>query len=372
MTTSRITAAFLGAQHPHVFPRLDVALSRTDVDVLGLFDNNPSTRSQLAERIRVKVVSDPTEILDKRPDLAIIDGFDHENPAYVAQAVDHCRALLIEKPAAPNLTAMEQLVHRVKDSGVHAQVGYMYHYSPAVTHARTILESGVLGALTLARFHAAAPVGCGAEIWQSLPQDMGGAFFTDGCHMLDHVVHLIGEPTRVTGKVLMIKTGPETEADIFKSNLFGGLGGSSTLRLGSLMHEDAAVAMFEYPTMLATFDFTSWEAHNWVEAWNMTFYGTNGTLEVGLVPPSYNLWVRKPSAGYERGWHSWRGTGSAVGPGASLLADENYQAELDDIISHLKHNHAPDWTRLDEALAVVRVADAVYRSAAEAENAPTV
>ena len=358
-----ISVAFLGAQHPHVFPRLELALSRGDVHVTGLFDNDVTTRNRIGERYAVDVLSDPHQLLATRPDLVIIDGFDHENPAYVEQAVAHARALLIEKPAAPSLEAMERLVRQVKEKGVHAQVGYMYHYSPAITHSRDILASGVLGPLTLARFHAAAPVGCGAEIWQSLPEDMGGAFFTDGCHMLDHVIHLLGEPASVSGHILKISDGPEVEADIFKGGLFGGLGGRSTFRMGNLVHEDAATALLKYPTMLATFDFTSWEAHNWVEAWNMTFYGANGTLEVGLVPPSYKLWVRQASADYDRGWHSWSGTDSALGTGASLVADENYAAEMDDLLTRLKENRAPDWKRLDEGLAVIRVASAVYRSA---------
>lgn len=358
-----ISVAFLGAQHPHVFPRLELALQRDDVEVAGLFDNDAATRSRIRERYRVQTWSDIQELLASRPDLVIIDGFDHENPTYAEQVIGNTRALLIEKPGAPNLESMERLVRQVKEHGTHAQIGYMYHYSSAITHARDILASGVLGPLTLARFHAAAPVGCGAEIWQSLPEDMGGAFFTDGCHMLDHVVHLLGEPTSVTGHVLRVADGDEVEADIFKEDLFGGLGGISRFRLGGLLHEDAATALLRYPNMLATFDFTSWEAHNWVEAWNMIFYGANGTLEIGLVPPSYRLWVRQPSNGYSRGWHTWSGTGSALGAGASLLADDNYSAEMDDLITRLKQNLAPDWTRLDEALVVIRIADAVYRSA---------
>lgn len=97
----------------------------------------------------------------------------------------------------------------------------------------------------------------------------------------------------------------------------------------------------------------------------MVFYGTNGTLEVGLVPPRTKLWVRHAAAGYERGWHTWQGDESAVGPAASLLADENYRAEMDAVVAAAKRDGEPDLARLEDALAVVRIADGVYRTARE-------
>ena len=330
-----LKVAFLGARHPHVLPRLALCQAEDAVVVTGLYDNDKGITQTISQQYHVPAASNAEELLgEPNLDLVVVDGFDFENPAYVEKAAGRSRMLLIEKPGAPNLDAMERMVDAIRAAGIHAQLGYMYSYSPVVKKTRELLHSGVLGPATLARFHAGAPVGCGAEIWQSLPQDMGGTFFTDGCHMLDLVVHLLGEPKRAYGSVLKLQNGPEVLADIYKADVFSGLGAQAPMKLGSLVHEDVAAAVLEYPTLLATFDVTSWEAHNWVEAWSMEFFGTDGTLKE-----------------------------TAVGTGASLVADENYRSEMADIFRRLRDNAPPDLTRLQEGLVVVRVVDAVYRSA---------
>ena len=114
--------------------------------------------------------------------------------------------------------------------------------------------------------------------------------------------------------------------------------------------------------MLATFDVTGWEAHNWVEAWSMELFGTDGTLQVSLVPPGYTLWVRREHAEYSRGRHTWEGTDTAAGAGASLVVDENYRNEMAGILQRLRADTPPDYRALREGLEVVRIADAIYRS----------
>lgn len=59
-------------------------------------------------------------------------------------------------------------------------------------------------------------MGGAAEIWQSLPEDMGGVLFTDGCHMLALLVRIFGAPLSVTGRIFKIVDGAEVTADIYK------------------------------------------------------------------------------------------------------------------------------------------------------------
>ena len=361
---SRIRVAFLGARHPHIFPRLSLCLQQADVDILGVYDSNPQLSAAIGQKYNIPVGHSVEDLFAGGScDLVIIEGHDPENPGYVRQALASTPILLIEKPGAPNLAEMETIVKEIEQARIHAQLGYMYNYSPVVRKVEKILESGVLGHLTLTRFHAGAPVGGAAEIWQSLPEDMGGVLYTDGCHMLALIVRLLGEPRMVTGRLLKISNGPEVIADIYKENTLAGLGAETRLKLGEQLHEDAGAAILEYQDMLATFDVTGWEAHNWVEAWSMEFFGTDGTLQVSLVPPSFRLWVRRPHEEYDRGWHTWQGIDTAAGSGASLVVDENYSNEITDLLNRLRLDAAPDFKALREGLAVVRIADAIYRNA---------
>lgn len=360
--TSKIRVAFLGARHPHIFPRLSLCLQESDVDIVGIYDSNLQLSNEIGQKYNIPVAQSVDGLLSGDPcDLVIIEGHDPENPDYVKQVVNKTRMVLIEKPGAPNLAEMETMVSEIKKAGLHAQFGYMYNYSPIVTKIKTIIESGVLGPITLARFHAGAPVGGAAEIWQSLPEDLGGVLYTDGCHMMAIIVHLFGEPHAVTGRLLKISDGPEVIADIYKENTMAGLGTEKSFKLGSQMFEDAGAAILEYKDKLVTFDVTGWEAHNWVEAWRIELYGTDGTLYVSLVPPGFKLWVRRKHVDYDKGWHTWQGVETAAGSGASLVVDENYTNEFKDILNILRSGKTPDYQKLHEGLSVVRVADLVYR-----------
>src|SRR5262245_24383632 len=181
--------AFLGARHPHIFPRLALCLQSDGVDITGVYDSNPQLSETIGRKYNIPVAREVDDLFTEgNCDLAIIEGHDPENPAYVRQALGRTRMLLIEKPGAPTLVEMEAMVKEIEQAGIHAQLGYMYNYSPIVRKVQEILASGVLGHVTLARFHAGAPVGGAAEIWQSLPEDMGGVLYTDGCHMLALIV----------------------------------------------------------------------------------------------------------------------------------------------------------------------------------------
>lgn len=354
--------AFLGARHPHIFPRLALCLQQQGAEITGVYDSDPKLSRTIGQNYNIPVAHTVDGLFSRgNCDLVIIEGHDPENPVYVRQALGETRMLLIEKPGAPTLAAMEAMVNDIEQAGVHAQLGYMYNYSPVVRKVQEILASGVLGYITLARFHAGAPVGGAAEIWQSLPDDMGGVLYTDGCHMLALIVRLLGKPHTVTGRILKITNGAEVAADIYKENTLAGLGAEARLRLGAQLHEDAGAAILEYENMLATFDVTGWEAHNWVEAWSMELFGTDGTLQVSLVPPGFKLWVRRSQEKYEKGWHTWQGTDTAAGLGASLVVDENYTNEMADLLQRLRADAPPDYTSLREGLAVVSIADAIYR-----------
>lgn len=358
-----LKVAFLGARHPHIFPRLALCQEAPGVTVTGVYDSDPHLAVSIGEKHNVPVAHAVDDLFpDGDCDLVIIEGHDPENPGYVEQALNRTRMLLIEKPGAGSLAQVEAMVPRIEAAGVHAQLGYMYNYSPVVQKIEHILDSGVLGPLTLARFHAGSPVGCAAEIWQSVPGDTGGVLYTDGCHMLALVVRLLGAPRSVVGRILKISDGAEVVADIYKEDTLAGLGGETRLRLGEQLYEDAGAGILVYRSMLATFDVTGWEAHNWVEAWSMELFGTDGTLHVSLVPPGYRLWVRREHQDYSKGWHSWEGTGTAAGAGASLVVDENYRNEMADILQRLRTDSPPDYRALREGLEVVRIADAIYRS----------
>jgi predicted dehydrogenase len=177
--------------------------------------------------------------------------------------------------------------------------------------------------------------------------------------MIDLIVRLLGVPRRVKGILLELPAGPDVLAQDFIRDTFTQQ--SVQMPFGGVVHEDAGVALLEYADKLATFDMTAWGAQPWVGSWTIELEGTDGTLHVGLQPPWYRLFLRRPKAGYQAGWHSWEGAG-VTGYKNSLVADANYWSEVEHMLARVRAWDTANECWIAEADAVVTVLDAIYES----------
>jgi predicted dehydrogenase len=338
------------------------------VDVVGVYEADEAIRTGIAERYQVVTRSDP-EIILGEADAVIVEGFDFQNPDLVRLALPRVAAVLLEKPGAPTVMAMRELLSEAARFPVHIQVGYMLQYSPVVDELHRIIVSGVLGQVTLARFHAATPAGCGAEVWQSLAEDEGGMLWTDGCHLVRCAIDLLGAPLEVLGSVRKLPTVASVVADYFKTDLFAGLGRSAVFHIGQLVHEDVASAVLVYPDKNAVLDITAWEAQGWVEGWRIELFGTDATLEAGLNPAWYRLCVRREHPLYGRGVTGRRYAG-AVGPAeTSLVVDATYTGEIDAFVKAVRRG-STDQGDLEAAATTLEVLHSIYESSKGRSPAP--
>ncbi len=365
-----IKVAFIGCAHPHIFPRSQALQAEPGVTIVGCYDPDPQLAAGIEQRTGIKAYETPESLLDQPGvNFVICEGWDTDNPRYARMAIARGQALMVEKPGAPNLTEMRALIDDLNANPVPFQIGYMLHFSPALEHVHRILNDGVLGPITLARFHAASPVGGAAEKWQSVPGDTGGVVYTDGCHMVDVIIDLLGVPKAAKGMLLKLPEGPKVMAHGFKENTLSEFDVSVQMPLGNLMYEDAGTALLEYDDKLVTFDVTGWEAQPWVEAWKIELYGVDGTLAAGLNPPWYALYVRNPKKGYKEGWTSWREEGE-FGVDNSLVVDSNYTNETKTILDRVRRwdtNNTPWITAAEGTIAVL---DAIFASAQSGASVP--
>jgi predicted dehydrogenase len=336
-----------------------------DLIVRGFYERDQEIAARFAQETGLLRFDDAEELLRTYPDLVIIEGLDTEVPALATAAAPYARALLIEKPGAPNRTAMDQLVEQLGRHNIEVEVGYHLHYSDGLELCQEILGSGALGQVTLARFHAGCPIGCGDELWQSIPGDLGGVTYTDGCHMVELILSTLGKPHSVRGAIKRLSGGTTVTSDVVKRDLFAGLGGTAEVRVGDLMYEDVGAAILFYPNKIATFDVTAWEATDWVEDWRMEYYGTNGTLTVTPTPPKSRMFLRNSRAGYRAGETTFSGSGGPRGPEVSLVPDADYQRQLTSLVERLRRDQPASQRSLRTAQAVVHVLDAIYRSSQE-------
>ena len=110
----------------------------------------------------------------------------------VAEAGKH---LHMEKPGSPNLDDFRELVSILKEKNLAFTLGYMYRFNPSVQEVLARMKSGEIGKV----FAVDAHMGCKHDpVWrQWLENFPGGMMFFLGCHLVDLVYQIMGEPEAV-------------------------------------------------------------------------------------------------------------------------------------------------------------------------------
>ncbi len=326
-----IGIAFLATSHPHFAGRADSLREIAGVRVVGVFDRDRARAEAAAARYGGRVESAESLLADPAVDYVLIEGENGENLDLALRAAAAKKAFVVDKPGAPDLAGARKLADAARRAGTFAQVGYHMRYSPAFEPARRIVSEGLLGDLSLVRFHASTPAGALRDFWFTRPEDMGGLVFLDACHVLDLAIALLGRPTRVKAEIVKYEDGGH-------------------------VFEDAAAVIFRFgKRTLGTLGLTGWEANAWVETWDMAFFGTEGTLTLGIHPPWYRLYLKEPKGSYPRGWSEWR---DPAFPG-----ERNYLFEQEDVLARLRRGETAARVGVDHAVTIVEVVDEIYRSA---------
>ena len=320
------TIAFLGVGHPHVFPRVELLRAMPDVAISGFFEPDRQTAHLFSERTGLTAFGTPEALLDPAPHIAIVNGLDPQVPGLAERAARAgVRGLLLEKPGAASPERFYALARELSRTGIQVEIGYELHYADSMALCRELVAEDVLGDITLARFHGGCPVGAGAELWQSIPEDPGGLVFTEGSHLLEIVVDLFGTPSRVGASVRRLPQGRPTPSIAYKADLFSPPSDDHTVAVGTLRHEDVGAALLDYPDKIVTVDVTAWEPTYWCTDWAIEVYGTNGVLHAVPDPAEVRLTLRAAAGRRQAGTTVVRGP--APRPGQRGLA-EAYRRQL--------------------------------------------
>ena len=110
----------------------------------------------------------------------------------VANAKKHMH---MEKPGSQDLAAFEAMIETVRRNGTVFQTGYMYRYNPFVQELLAQIDRGELGEI----LSVEAQMNCyhPAFIRQWLENFKGGMMFFLGCHLIDLIFRIQGQPERV-------------------------------------------------------------------------------------------------------------------------------------------------------------------------------
>ena len=110
----------------------------------------------------------------------------------VARAGKH---LHMEKPGSASLPDFEELIDLLKNKSLAFTTGYMYRFNPVIKDAIKKVKEGRLGRI----FAVEAQMNClhPKDVRAWLSNFKGGMMFFLGCHLIDLIYQIQGEPTEV-------------------------------------------------------------------------------------------------------------------------------------------------------------------------------
>jgi 1,5-anhydro-D-fructose reductase (1,5-anhydro-D-mannitol-forming) len=117
------------------------------------------------------------------------------------KAFDAGKHVLIEKPLGLSGDDAQAIADGASKAGVIAGCAYYRRFFPRYELARQMIRDGVFGTITGVRIHVSSwfnPEASDPKIWRTKKALAGGGNGVDmGCHMLDLLVHLLGQPESV-------------------------------------------------------------------------------------------------------------------------------------------------------------------------------
>ena len=102
----------------------------------------------------------------------------------------------LDKPAGESLPQFERILAAAKRQGLIVQMGYMYRYNPAIVLLREFLKQGWMG--DVFEIHTVMSKVVSPAGRRALSDYRGGIMFELGCHIMDLVLGVLGEPDSVT------------------------------------------------------------------------------------------------------------------------------------------------------------------------------
>ena len=114
---------------------------------------------------------------------------------YALLAAAHNKHIHMEKPGGREVSDFEKLMLKMKETGKVFHIGYMYRYNPAVQDLKRKVHSGELGQIVSVEAQMSCYHKESVRSWlQELP---AGMMFFLGCHLVDLVLQLQGEPDHI-------------------------------------------------------------------------------------------------------------------------------------------------------------------------------
>lgn len=139
------------------------------------------------------------EVYNAGLDVIIVATPDHLHAEQSIKALKAGKHVVCEKPLAPTVAECKRIIAAVKEAGKFFMTGQVCRYAPGFTLAKHLIDEGRIGDIVYVESEYAHDYSKnpGYMGWRNDPAIKREGFIGGGCHALDLVRWLAGDPTEV-------------------------------------------------------------------------------------------------------------------------------------------------------------------------------
>jgi predicted dehydrogenase len=220
-----VQVALVGTGHIHTPGFIKRLLAREDVVVSQVWDHDAERAARRAAELQSQVTGDVRQIWEDPQIKAVVicSETDRHEPLVLAAAAAG-KHLFVEKPLGLGAQDAYRMAAAIEQAGVLFQTGYFMRGSPVNRFIQAQLQAGAFGQVTRIRMsncHAGSLKGWFDTEWRWMadPQQSGVGGFGDlGTHILDIMLWLMGDVSRVTADIDVV-TGRYGDCDEYGEGL---------------------------------------------------------------------------------------------------------------------------------------------------------
>lgn len=277
----RIRVAHFGIAHDHSIFIMEAARKYPNVfEVVGVCEPDESTWEQFGSHEVYSGIRRLTEdeLLSMEDlDAVFCEGHELRSVSDAQKCIDRGLHVHLDKPGGVDYAAFEQLLKTAEQKRLLVHMGYMYRYNPAMKYVLESVRSGKLGRIT--GIDAAFSIQHSPEKRKWLKQFPGGMMFFLGCHSIDMVMQIMGEPESVGA--YLHSSEDENDHSI-----------------------DTSLAVLDYPNCSAVVRSNATEANGYYKR-TLKVVGTKGTIEIQPLETPTLVREAKIENGLEHPWHDY-------------------------------------------------------------------
>lgn len=307
---SKIRIGQIGTGHGHAAGKLESYRNSPEFEVVGIVEPDPRLRQKAEAQAAFGDLPWMTvEQLLALPGLQAVAV--ETEPRHLLGHAETCieagKHIHLDKPAGESLVQFRRILDAAARKHLCVQMGYMFRYNPAVVLLKDLLKKGILGEPF--EMHCVIGKLLDNAARQKHAEYPGGMMFELGCHMIDIVVDLLGQPETVTCHRQHV--GPQ--ADTLQDNM---------------------LTVFTYPKALASVKSSGLEVDGFSRR-HLVLCGSEGTLHIEPIdsPKIVRLTLAKERSKYRQGYQE-----------IPMEPYKRYVADADDFAKIIRAEKEPNWS----------------------------